>query len=96
MLSASISPRLRSYASSMNNVAFFTGGLLGTVINAFIAPAAGWYPKNGDNADEITYIHCMYICCVLCGLAFIFSLFVKECNPETLLRRAARKNGIKY
>ena len=96
MLSATISPRLRSYASTMNNVAFFTGGLLGTVINAFIAPAAKWYPKTGENADEITYIHSMYICCVLCGLSFIFSLFVKECNPETLLKRATKKSGAVY
>ena len=93
MLSASISPRLRSYAAAMNNVSYYIGALLGTVINAFIAPAAGWYSTSNNT---ITYVHSMYICCVLCGLAFIFSLFVKECNPETLLRRAARKNGIKY
>jgi len=51
MLSASISPRLRSYAAAMNNVSYFVGGLLGTVINAFIAPNAGWYstdPKKGN------------------------------------------------
>lgn len=93
MLSASISPRLRSYAAAMNNIAYYVGGLLGTVINAFIAPAAGWYSTT-DNT--ITYIHSMYICCVLCGLSFIFSLFVKECNPETLLKREAKKNGAVY
>ena len=73
MLSASISPRLRSYAAAMNNIAYYVGGLLGTVINAFIAPAAGWYPSN-DNTK--TFVHSMYICCVLSGIAFIFSLFV--------------------
>ena len=93
MLSASISPRLRSYAAAMNNVAYYVGALLGTVINAFIAPAAGWYSTT-DNT--ITYIRSMYICCVLCGLAFIFSLFVKECNPETLIKREAKKNGVVY
>lgn len=93
MLSASISPRLRSYASAMNNVAYYVGALLGTVINAFIAPAAGWYTKSGD---VTTYVNSMYICCVLSGLAFLFSLFVKECNPVTLLKRACKKNGVKY
>ena len=43
MLSSSIAPRMRSYASAMNNVAYYVGGIIGTVINAFIAPAAGWY-----------------------------------------------------
>lgn len=93
MLSASISPRLRSYASAMNNVAYYVGALLGTVINSFIAPAAGWYSKTND---KNTYVNSMYICCVLSGLAFIFSLFVKECNPATLLKRACKKNGVKY
>ena len=48
MLSASISPRLRSYAAAMNNVSYYIGALLGTVINAFIAPAAGWYSTSND------------------------------------------------
>ena len=78
MLSTLISPRYRSYSSAMNNVAFFVGGLLGTIINAFIAPAAGWFPSNDE---ETTYINSMYICGVLCALSFIVSLFVKESNP---------------
>ena len=78
MLCASISPRLRSYASAMNNVAYFIGGILGTVINAFIAPAAGWY---SDVDNNVTYVNSMYICGVLCGLSLIFSIFVKESNP---------------
>ena len=77
MLSASIAPRLRSYASAMNNVAYYVGGLLGTVINAFVAPAAGWFTDD----DVVTFVNSMYICGVLCGLSLIFSLFVKECNP---------------
>ena len=43
MLSASISPRLRSYAAAMNNVAYYVGALLGMVVNAFVAPNVGWY-----------------------------------------------------
>ena len=93
MLSASISPRLRSYAAAMNNLSYYIGGLLGTVINAFIAPAAGWYSTSNNT---ITYVHSMYICCVLSGIAFVFSLFVKECNPDTLLKRSAKKHGIDY
>ena len=78
MLCASIAPRLRSYASAMNNVAYYIGGILGTIINAFIAPAAGWY---SEVDDTITFVSSMYICGVLCGLSLIFSFFVRECNP---------------
>ena len=38
----------------------------------------------------------MYICGVLCGLSFIFSIFVKECNPQTLIKRECKRNGVKY
>ena len=93
MLSATISPRLRSYAAAMNNVAYYVGALLGTVVNAFIAPAMGLYPANDDTK---TFVNAMYISCVLCGVSLIFSFFVKECNPEILLKRAAKKNNVQY
>jgi hypothetical protein len=38
----------------------------------------------------------MYICGVLSGISLISSLFVKECNPVILIKKACKKNGVKY
>jgi len=96
MLSASISPRLRSYAAAMNNISYYVGALLGMVINAFIAPNAGWYSTDPIDGNRITFVHSMYICGILVGISLISSFFVKECNPVILIKKACKKNGVKY
>lgn len=96
MLSASISPRLRSYASAMNNVAYYVGGLIGLLLNAFIAPDLGWYSEDPVDGNRITFIHSMYICGILIGISFVISFFVNECNPVILIKRECKKNGVKY
>lgn len=96
MLSASISPRLRSYASALNNVAYYVGALFGMIVNAFIAPNVGWYSEDPVDGNRITYVHSMYICGVLAAVSLITSFFVKECNPVILMKKACKKNGVEY
>ena len=94
MLSDATPPAGRTFANSMNNLAFFAASMIAMILNAFVLPnIPGAFPPDDNLQIFRTSLYCAM---AFFGLAFIASIFTRETCPDVLLRRRCRLEGKKY
>lgn len=94
IISDTVPPNQRAFATSLNNIIYLIGMLFVTVMNGFVFPEIpGVYPEN-DNYQ--IFKSSIYAGIIFTSIGFILTCIIKESCPNVLLKREAKRLGTVY